>query len=246
MKAESSDVMNFIRRDGRAGAPIAFLTIEDGGENGSEEEFLKYIGGSGVWEPGVKRRIELGRPGDCISKIMSGLLFGNLENSGNYRDYTIYLSNEWNLKFYPIGRPGQHDWQDYYSASSGLTQSEYASECQKHRPSIIWERYGDFLEQSELVVILASRPEWLSVLEQSAKYQYQNYHAEKHSNGHWKWAFFFRSDGTLAFAYFGMFARGVTNRDYLEFSELLLKHAGAALANRIPDMVSEFKRSTVS
>ncbi|PPI80305.1 hypothetical protein DXI23_11570 [Marinobacter flavimaris] len=245
MKAESSDVMNFIRRDGRAGAPVAFLTIEDGGENGSEEEFLKYIGGTGVWEPGVKRRIELGRPGDCISKIMSGLLFGSLENSANYRDYTIYLSNEWNLKFYPIGRPGQHDWQDYYSTVSGLTKSEYASECQKLRPTLIWNRYGDFLEQSELVVILASRPEWLSVLKHSEKFQYEVYHVEKQPNGPWKWAFFFKSDGILAFAYFGMFVRGVSNRDYLEFAELLRKYSGNALADQIPNMVGEFKRSIV-
>lgn len=75
MEIVDSQLMNFIRRDGLAGALICFLTIEDGGANSTEHDFFAYKGGSGVWEPGIKKRSALEMPGDCISKIMSRSYF---------------------------------------------------------------------------------------------------------------------------------------------------------------------------
>lgn len=244
LNVKDSQVMNFIRRDGRAGSSVCFLTIEDGGANNSEKNFLDYIGGSGVWEPGIEKRGDVGKAGRCISKIMSGLLFSDLSRSVDYIDYEIYFANEWNLKFFPIGRPGVKEWQDYYSTASGLEQNEYLAVCKELRPSIIWERYGKPLEQSKVVVILATREEWLNVLKKSEKFEFATCEIEKTGN-RWKWAFYFRSDGTLAFSYFGMFNYGVSDQDVLQFSQLLRKYADNSLDGILPDMVGEFERAIV-
>ncbi len=68
------DLLRFVRRDGPLSARVVFLTIEDGSDFRSREQFEAYYGApeaQQVWEPKPPLPDEyFGLPGEYIPKLM--------------------------------------------------------------------------------------------------------------------------------------------------------------------------------
>ena len=100
---EHIDVLSFVRRDGPATAPFVFLSIEDGGSFVSVEECESHFRGDEAWEPTIREKRELGKPGQIISKIMCGTATGYLiltsffkyriESRYVFQSFSVLLTN---------------------------------------------------------------------------------------------------------------------------------------------------------
>lgn len=208
------DVMNFIRRDGPENAPVCFLTIEDGGSL-LEHQFEEYINGNDHWIPETKDRpltySNSGLPGEFISKIMSGV-FGNFNNWSEYRANNLYLKNENNIKFYPIGRKGTSTWDSWLEKKLNMSNSEYIVKCLAERHEIIYEKLNHILNIERTFVILGARDEWSFFLK---KYAFGNADVKKELNPIHGYEFYYDKQGKLLFSYYPMFKRGARSSEAL-------------------------------
>ncbi|PLY01942.1 MAG: hypothetical protein C0623_04715 [Desulfuromonas sp.] len=215
--------MNYVRRDGPETAPICFLTIEDGGELWKRDkgeiktyselvEFYKNKEEE-IWERKIGQNEELGQPGIWISKIMATLIDGSLKKWADYRGNRIYLENECNIKFYPIGRQTQNTWDNKIENGLGLKHWEYMELCNSLRPASISKhpKMKKAFTGENFHIILGAKNEWVSFLK---KFVYGESirvvpfeHRDLKSTQFEKYYI----NGKLEFCYAKMFGRGITN-----------------------------------
>lgn len=229
-------LIEFVRRDGQLDAPIAFLTIEDGGDIPSAERLDASLAESEAWEPEVPTDLDrkMGRPGEIIPKLMTLFAADGLAR-GDWRQYRgnmLYLKNELNLKFYPIARPNQQggftqEVIDYME----MGNKQYLNWCHKHRPAVLARRFGELLKQKELVVILGERPGWLNVLK--TLYPVVRHRDYRDENGKFAYTLYFDADENLLFAYTSMF-RGVSDAKLELFSREISKYKTLSTVITLP------------
>ncbi len=229
-------LIEFVRRDGQLDAPIAFLTIEDGGIEPTAERLDASLAESEAWVPQVAAELDrdLGTPGVIIPKLMT-LFASNGQAIGDWRQYRgnmLYLKNELNLKFYPIARPNQDDgFSEEIIDYMGLSDKQYIRWCKRHRPAVLARRFGDILKQKELVVILGERPGWVNVLRTLyPEARQQDYRDEK---GKFLFSLYFDPDDNLLFAYTSMF-RGVSDSKLEHFSCEISKFKTLSTVIKLP------------
>lgn len=229
-------LIEFVRRDGQLDAPIAFLTIEDGGDIPSAERLDASLAESEAWEPEAPAELDrkLGRPGEIIPKLMT--LFGTdghaLGDWRQYRGNMLYLKNELNLKFYPIARNGQEDgFTQEVIDYMGMDTSQYLNWCQTYRPAVLARRFGELLKQKELVVILGERPGWLNVLK--TLYPVVRPKDYRDKKGKFAYTLYFDADENLLFAYTSMF-RGVSDAKLEQFSREISKYKTLSTVITLP------------
>jgi hypothetical protein len=229
-----SKVFEYIRRDGKTCAPVLFLTIEDGGGNfASIDELRNYLESEDVWAPDKRKKEKTGKPGTIISKIILGIVNGNLKGWRSYRDEYLYLENEVNLKFYPIGRPKTNIWRDFYSECIGLDGGKYIKKCLDVRPDIIWLRYRDCFASAKLIVILGELKGWRKLLQSKKGVGSSNEPIESYKKGHVKWAFYYSDDGKLEYTYFNMFRWGIRDDEILEYCARLKTSISSELIDEL-------------
>jgi hypothetical protein len=220
------EVLKFVRRDGPIKAPVCFLTIEDGGDfwetiPRSADEFCKYHRDwDGIWEPVERNTETLGKPGLFCSKIMLALFSDAIDNSGKYRDERLYVKNECNIKFYPIGRIGTSYWCDEFTEALGIGSGEYVDQCKTQRPEIIHGKCSDAFDGSQLHIIIGAKEDWISFLQ---KYTYtEKLQLHQYRNDSGKIIYEIYMDGqNLAFSYFDIFRRGISDQEILDFASSL-------------------------
>ncbi len=234
---EIEKVMQFVRIDGLATAPVCFLTIEDGGEL-EQEEFVDYITGNPNWIPTeIDRPLtqkNTGVPGEFISKIMT-FAFGDLCGVDNdWRDYRakrLYSSNECNIKYYPIGRRNTSIWPEWLSKKLGISASEYVVQCLAERPEILSKKCKHYSSGERLFIVIGARDEWSYVLR---KYIFQNLSMTVILDDGFEFVVSHENNGHLLFAYYPIFNYGNKSTYRLKkFSERLRKQVEMSVIKKL-------------
>lgn len=219
------NVLSFIRRDGPISAPLVFLSIEDGGDDFiSLDHFRKWILRNDVWKPSTREKMKLGRPGEIISKIVLSASQSSLEGWQKYRDEVLYLRNECNIKYYPIGRSSVSTWKDFFTEATGLTHGEYIALCRRERSRIIWDRYGQLFQSANTKIVLGAINEWSAFFETHLGIVSHRRHDEAKKRGQYKWGLILSDGGDLHYAYLSMFSHGLSSNDILSFGQALREH----------------------
>ncbi len=224
-------VINYVRRDGPQTAPISFLTIEDGGEL-RPESFEQYITTEKpIWEPTEAHpEVKVGKPGMLIAKIMSSISTGKIDGWRAYQDM-IYICNECNIKFYPIGRQVQCKWYKEFTELLGIDSQKYLELCKQKRPQIIFDSCPYAFNRDQFHIILGSRDEWMDFLRQ---YVYRD-HLQPVPGPLAKrgptYELYENDDRELQFCYFNVFRWGITNAEILDF--------GIKIAEKIPHSIRD-------
>lgn len=231
------DILRFVRRDGPVDAPICFLTIEDGGdfwgtEPRTTEVFLQSFHSSPAWTPSDRKFEKLGKPGQYLSKLMLAIFSGSLDKWSKYRDERLYLANECNIKFYPIGRRNTGYWCDEFSAALGLTHDEYLEQCVTQRPEIISATYPQAFDRSQLHIIVGAKAEWRCFLKKFCYRGHLQLTQYKTTTGKLMYETYFEAE-ILAFCYFDVFRRGITDQEILEFAVLVSRHLPDNVRSRV-------------
>lgn len=229
-----SRLLEFIRRDGPSDAPFVFLSIEDGGRMQNIEQLDATLSSDGVWQPETREPQSLGKPGQIISKMMK--LFAthgtSMSEWQNYRDYCLYQNNEVNLKFYPVSRPKQKDWNEELASYTGLAAKEYMDFCFAQRPEILSSRYRDTLKNNACTIILGELEGWKRVL--SNFYDITREEEFRNDKGKLIFKLFFDADGNLLYMYFPLFRLGISSSEIELFCREVLKHKSLSHLINIP------------
>lgn len=243
-------ILNFVRVDGQLGGDFCFLSIEDGGSFEHVEglhsnlqnhikELEKYTD-QPPWTPDKQTILKVsgkpnkdealvGLPGSKIAKIMFNLL-GVGENSIEYLRNHLYRKNEFNVKFYPLGKPQQNRWYKYWD-EIGLTDYHYQDWCVHNRCKVIFDQYGKYIMKSKVIIIIGGRDEWLGCLAPVLDIDFTS--TEYYSGKNYNYHLYFSSKGELKVSYINCFQRGLSDESIFQFTQKLIHHSDW-LKNKTP------------
>lgn len=236
MTALLESVINYVRRDGPQTAPICFLTIEDGGElePKSLEHYIQFE--NPVWEPCEPHPdVKVGKPGILIAKIMTSLVKGKVDGWRTYRDF-IYICNECNVKFYPIGRRTQQNWHREFTALLGVDSQQYRELCKQKRPKVILDSCSRVFNHDQFHIILGSRDEWESFLKDGVYGKHIQSSPGPLAKKGFTYELYKNDDGTLQFCYFNVFRHGITNAEISDFGVNIATQIPQSIRKRINDV----------
>ncbi len=143
----------------------------------------------------------------------------------------IYICNECNIKFYPIGKQTQDKWYEEFTELLEIDSQKYRELCKQERPQIIFDSCPFAFNQNQFHIILGSRDEWVSFL---GTYVYRGHLQSTRGPLSKKGALIyelFENDNGKQFCYFNAFRRGITNDEILDF--------GVQIAERIPRLIKD-------
>jgi hypothetical protein len=213
--------------------------MEDGGTWDLQGEALRaelhrYFN-SPLWIPDEPVTNTLGVPGRVIPKLMVALFgradVGGFEGWQVYRRAVLYRCNECNLKFYPVGGRTAREWPEAIRELLGQDIAAYREECRMSRPKVIRMEKPQAFDGTQLHIILAALPEWQTVLD-FEKPASRCIEEAKDSRGNTIFRLFKR-DGTVSYAYFNMFRRGIRNAEIKEFTQALVPLIPKSVRERV-------------
>ena len=237
MHAHLERVMNYVRRDGPLTAPVCFLTIEDGGRSHYEsvDDFVEKSlrPDSEVWERTTIKTELFGKPGQFMAKLMLAIFTGSLDGWQRYRDGSLHVRNEANVKFYPIPRRGKTEWQEVFSDAIGLSEREYIAQCRAKRPIVIYKRWEPLFQADRLHLILGAKAEWTEFFRMFLYTDALPSASVVDARGRTKYAIHRQPNESLAFGYFDIFRPGCRNDDARDFADALRPYLSDDLKRRV-------------
>lgn len=235
-------ILDFVRIDGRPTSPICFLTIEDGGgfeENHveSEDNFMEYFKKNNKpWEIqqgdfktfyskgwSIKKRI--GTPGIVLCKIMSHLSGLGIENYTKYYFDHLYLSNELNVKYYPIARSSMRQ-NDHITQKIekyiDISLIEYEDLCRMVRPKTFTTKFNHIFNENKYFIIGAAKYEWLEVLRLTfSDIDFLSTMTTRDHNGKISHQHYFDKQGNICFSHFNFFKKPLFDKEICCFADEL-------------------------
>jgi hypothetical protein len=167
-----------------------------------------------------------------LAKLILAIFSGSLGGWSKYRDERLCLTNECNIKFYPIGRRGTDYWCDEFSEALGLTHDEYLEQCVTQRPEIIAATYPQAFDGSQLHIILGAKGEWRCFLKKFCYRGHLQLTQYKNKRRQLMYETYFET-GKLVFCYFDIFRRGITDQEILDFAVLVSPHVSDNVRGRV-------------
>ncbi|NJB66361.1 hypothetical protein GGQ74_000001 [Desulfobaculum xiamenense] len=172
-------MLNHVRHDGPIDAPLCYLTMEDGssdrdmGEDYPLDDPLKlekcFIK-SGHWEPKTvdDLAVDIGQNRNGLtmklSKMSCSILFGDISRHTEYSRSCLYLHNEHNIKFYPVGKNNANSWSIAATKAFGMCLCQYRRACLEWRNAAFFRSNVGLSDDKFLVMV--NHESWMPVVKE--------------------------------------------------------------------------------
>lgn len=236
-----NDLMGFVRRDGPLNARVVFLSIEDGSDLKTRDNFEEYYGqpeSNQAWEPQepIQPSEDCGFPGVYIPKLMVALLGGPAAAAPSYRASRLYRSDCSNIKYYPIAKKIQDLWPEFLTREDDFGRDEYLARCHSsERHDAILRAHGASFAPDRLFVILGARTQWEAFLASRVFGGERLRVMEEIRNGKLIGRLIGNDQDVLRYCYFWMFRHPpIREPDLAAFAQRVRARAGHVLATIPP------------